>query len=365
MLPEELVDLVSKTVHQKAETQTLELKAAHVDCPKRLYDTLSSFSNQASGGILLFGIDEAKSFEVVGVYDLQSLQKKVTEQCNQMEPPVRAVFTVAEVDGKPVCSAEIPAIDLLERPCYYKGAGRVKGSYIRVGDADLPMTDYELYSYEAFRKHLYNDERSIERASLKVLNQDVLQRYVLEKRIDRPGFGKLSEPEQYKLLNITRNGTPTLAAVLNFAIYPQGYLPQLGITAIVVPGTEIGSLAEDSARFLDNKRIEAQNIVILLAIHRNIFDKIDQVTNRLCPCARAFAQLRQTCLQRCKNTVKYLLVVRVDQAAKRLKCDRHIVGFEVAALTDPCGEQIFIGDEVADILPNGIHRFGIVFGQIR
>lgn len=256
MLPEELIDLVFKTVHQKAETQTLELKAAHVDCPKRLYDTLSSFSNQDSGGILLFGVDETKSFEVVGVYDLQSLQKKVTEQCNQMEPPVRAVFTVAEMDGRPVCSAEIPAIDLSERPCYYKGAGRVKGSYIRVGDADLPMTDYELYSYEAFRKHLYDDERPIERASLKVLNQDVLQRYVLEKRIDRPGFGKLSEPEQYELLNITRNGTPTLAAVLNFAIYPQGYLPQLSITAIVVPGTEIGSLAEDSARFLDNKRIE-------------------------------------------------------------------------------------------------------------
>ena len=188
MLPEELVDLVSKTVRQKAETQTLELKAAHMDCPKRLYDTLSSFSNQDSGGILLFGVDEAKSFEVVGVYDLQSLQKKVTEQCNQMEPPVRAVFTVAEVDGKPVCSAEIPAIDLSERPCYYKGAGRVKGSYIRVGDADLPMTDYELYSYESFRKHLYDDERPVKRSSLKVLNQDVLQRYVLEKRIDRPGF---------------------------------------------------------------------------------------------------------------------------------------------------------------------------------
>lgn len=256
MLPEELIDLAYKTIHQKAETQTLELKAAHVDCPKRLYDTLSSFSNQDSGGTLLFGVDETKSFEIVGVYDLQSLQKKVTEQCNQMEPPVRAVFTVAEIDGKPICSAEIPAIDLSERPCYYKGAGRVKGSYIRVGDADLPMTDYELYSYEAFRKHLYDDERSIERASLNVLNQDVLQRYVLEKRIDRPGFGKLPEAEQYELLNITRNGIPTLAAVLNFAIYPQGYLPQLGITAIVVPGTEIGSLAEDSARFLDNKRIE-------------------------------------------------------------------------------------------------------------
>ena len=55
-------------------------------------------------------------------------------------------FSFAEVDGLPVCSAEIPAIDLSECPCYYKGAGRMKGSYIRVGDADLPMTDYELYS---------------------------------------------------------------------------------------------------------------------------------------------------------------------------------------------------------------------------
>lgn len=257
MLTEELLDLVRQTVRQKAETQTLEVKAAHVGCPQRLYDSLSAFSNQDSGGILLFGVDESKGFEIVGVYDLQDLQKKVTEQCNQMEPPVRAVFTVAEVEGIPICSAEIPAIDLTERPCYYRGAGRVKGSFIRVGDADLPMTDYELYSYEAFRRHLHDDERPIERAGLDVLNQDALQRYLLDRRIERPGFGKMSEEQQYEMLNITRNGVPTLAAMLNFGLYPQGYLPQLAITAIVVPGREIGELAAgDSARFLDNKRIE-------------------------------------------------------------------------------------------------------------
>src|SRR5699024_5110251 len=174
-----------------------------------------------------------------------------------MEPPVRAVFTVAEAEGLPVCAAEIPAVDLSERPCDYKGAGRVKGSYIRVGDADLPMTDYELYSYEAFRKHLHDDERPIQRASLSTLNQDALQRYLLDRRVDRPGFGRLDEAQQMEMLNITRDGVPTLAAVLNFGIYPQGYLPQLGITAIVVPGKEIGETAQgDAARFLDHKRIE-------------------------------------------------------------------------------------------------------------
>lgn len=58
-----------------------------------------------------------------------------------------------------------------------------------------------------------------------------------------------------EMLNITRNGVPTLAAVLNFCLYPQGFFPQLGITAIVVPGTEIGDVDQDSARFIDNKRI--------------------------------------------------------------------------------------------------------------
>ena len=58
------------------------------------------------------------------------------------------------------------------------------------------------------------------------------------------------------MLNITRDGVPTLADMLNFALYPQGHFPQLGITAIVVPGTQIGDTAADYARFTNNKRIE-------------------------------------------------------------------------------------------------------------
>ena len=256
MLPEELVELAQHVCRNKSEGQTIEIKAAHVDCPKRLYDTLSSFSNQDMGGIILFGIDETADYQVVGVYDAQDLQKKVTSQCMQMEPPVRAVFTLAEMEGKLICSAEIPSIDISERPCYYQGAGRMKGAYIRVGDSDQTMTDYELYSYEAFRKHLHDDERPVPRASLSMLDQNLLQQYVLQKSVERPGFSQLPQEQAYEMLNLTRDGVPTLAAVLNFGLYPQGYFPQLGITAIVVPGTEIGAVGTDSSRFLDNKRIE-------------------------------------------------------------------------------------------------------------
>lgn len=255
MLTEELLELANKICKQKAEEQTVELKSAQFGCPKRLYDTLSAFSNQDSGGVLVFGIDEEPDFQVVGVYDPQDLQKKVTEQCLQMEPPVRAVFTLAEYQEKIICAAEIPAIDITERPCYYRGAGRTKGSFVRVGDADLPMTDYELYRYEAFRKHFHDDERPVERATLQFLDTEKIRSYLEKMRADRPGFSKLTQDQALEMLNITRDGVPTLAAILNFGIYPQGFFPQLCITAIVVPGTEIGDTDSDSARFIDNKRI--------------------------------------------------------------------------------------------------------------
>ena len=256
MLTQELIQLASMIMRLKAEGQTIEVKSANKGCLQRLYDTLSSFSNQDTGGTIVFGIDEKQDFAPVGVYDLQDLQKNVTEQCTQMEPPVRAVFTVAEIEGVSICSAEIPGVDFSERPCYYKGRGRTKGSYIRVGDADLPMTDYELYSFEAFRKHLHDDERPIERASMSTLDAARIQSYLLQKKLERPGFAQLPEDQSLEMLNVTRDGTPTLAAVMNFCVYPQGYLPQLAITAVVVPGTEIGEHDGIESRFLDNKRIE-------------------------------------------------------------------------------------------------------------
>lgn len=256
MLSLELKDLVKKIIDTKAESQNIEVKAAHGGTPKRLYDTLSSFSNQDGGGIIVFGLDEQQGFKPVGVYDLQDIQKKVTEQCNQMVPQIRAIFTITEYEGNAICSAEIPSVDMTNRPCYYAGAGKMKGSYVRVGDADLPMTDYEIYSYEAFKKHVHDDERPIERADFSYLRKLDIDNYILQMKLNRPGFSKLSEDQMFELLSITRNKVPTLAAVLNFGIYPQGFLPQLAITAIVVPGESIGDVTEDGTRFLDNKRIE-------------------------------------------------------------------------------------------------------------
>ena len=105
MLPAELEHLVEDVVDKKCERQNIELKRASFGTPEKLYDTLSSFSNQNGGGIILFGIDEKNDFEITGVYDAQDLQTQVTNQALQMEPVVRPVFTVAQVAGKTVVVA--------------------------------------------------------------------------------------------------------------------------------------------------------------------------------------------------------------------------------------------------------------------
>lgn len=206
--------------------------------------------------MIYFGIDEKEDFKEVGVYDPQDIQKKINEQCLQMEPRVRPLLTVVEKNGRYFVSAEIPGIDLTERPCFYRGKGRMKGAYIRVGDSDEPMTEYEVYSYEAYRKKYQDDVREVTRASLAALNQQLLERYINLLKDGRPNFSGMNTDAIYNLMSIKRDNEITLSAAMVFSPYPQAYFPQLCITAIVVPGNEIGDAGSNGERFLDNQRIE-------------------------------------------------------------------------------------------------------------
>ncbi len=252
----ELLELVRKIQSFNCEFQTIEVKTANQGCPKKLYDTLSSFSNQDDGGIIVFGLSEKDDFAVLGVYDVQDLQKKVTEQCKEMEPIVWALFSVCEIDGKMVVSAEIPGTDISERPVFYKGAGRMRGSYIRVGESDEPMSEYEIYSYEAFRKRIRDDIRVVSNAKLSLFDTEKLNEYISAVKSERINLANnVSDEEIMELMGITVDGVPTLAGVMTFSKYPQGYFPQLCITAVCIPGLEMGDTDDEQVRFTDNRRI--------------------------------------------------------------------------------------------------------------
>ena len=256
MTKEELIEKLDMIQKIKSESSTLEIKSAQNGCPQHLYDTLSSFSNQDEGGVIIFGIDESQDYKEVGVYDSQDIQKKINEQCLQMEPIVRPLLTVVQRNNKTFVSAEIPSVDLADRPVFYKGRGRLKGSYTRVGDSDEPMTEYEVYSYEAYRKKYQDDIRTVQRVTLSSLKQEKLNYYIDLLKKDKPNLANLDNKTIYELMSITRNNEVTLSSTMLFSPYPQAYFPQLCITAIAVPGTEIGDTGDLGERFLDNQRIE-------------------------------------------------------------------------------------------------------------
>ena len=73
-------------------------------------------------------------------------------------------------------------------------------------------------------------------------------------------MGKNLSEKILKLNGIIENSTgkirPTLAGMMVFGEYPQGYLPQLFIACVVVPGRKLGDIGEMGQRFDDNKRVE-------------------------------------------------------------------------------------------------------------
>ncbi|MBR5231057.1 MAG: putative DNA binding domain-containing protein [Clostridia bacterium] len=288
MVENELRELIKQIQLRGCESQTTEVKSANGGCPEKLYDTISSFSNQNSGGVFVFGLNEKEDFKKVGVYNAQDLQKRVMEYCEQMTPVVRPIFTVYDEGGMVFVAAEIPPVDITDRPCFKTAKGRLHGSYIRVGDADKPMTEYEVYSYEAFRKKYQDDVRGIERASFATLDQTKLDAYIALKVKERPHLALTSPTQQYELTGITRDGQITMTAILLFGIYPQAFFPQLSIIATCVPNEKMGIVDNAGNRFLDSKRFEGtlpdmlDGALTFVRTNTRVATKIDPLTgNRI------------------------------------------------------------------------------------
>lgn len=118
------------------------------------------------------------------------------------------------------------------------------------------MTEYEIYSYEAFRRKYEDEIRIVERAEADDLNQDSLLRHELALKSERPHFARMDESHILELTSVLRNGKPTLAGIMLFSTYPQAFFPQLSIIATRIPGTQIGDTRPNEERFIDNARIE-------------------------------------------------------------------------------------------------------------
>lgn len=259
MLEEEIRELIEKVRRQQCESQCVEVKSAAKGCPERLYDTFSAFANQDEGGVILFGLDESQGFAKVGVYDAKNLQTRLAEAGEEMTPIVRPVVSIYEEEGKQFVVAEIPPLDVSERPCFKTARGRLKGAFIRVGEADKPMSEYEVYSYEAYRRQTHDELRPLPDVTEALIDETLVEAYLALRQQGRTNFAAAMTREQlWSTMGLLREGKFTMLALLLFGCYPQATFPQLGIVACRVAGEAMGGLGENGERFLDSVRIEGR-----------------------------------------------------------------------------------------------------------
>ncbi len=242
------------------ETDMIEAKTALLGFPKKCYDTFSSFSNRY-GGIIIFGLNESENFKTEGVYDVNDLQKQITNLCSDvMEPVIRSDIISFEFEGKNILAVKIEEIPQSQKPCYYKPAGIKNGSYTRVGDRDDRMTDYELYALQSYNGHVFDDIRPNKKASVSDLNSEDLNLYIEKIKNSKPNFSKNSFSKCLSLCGITTSNKdevyPTLAGTMIFGDYPQSYYPQLFVACARIPGIILGDTGDLGERFIDNKRVE-------------------------------------------------------------------------------------------------------------
>jgi ATP-dependent DNA helicase RecG len=229
--------------------------------PKRLFEPFSAFAN-SGGGVLLFGLNEEGDFSVTGVGDVQRLQEEITHQASEMEPILRPQFNVDEIDGKTVVAVEVDETPASQKPCFYKPSGLPKGAYLRVGNTNRQMTEYEVFGFLSGRGQPTYDEEIVAKATLDDLDRKLLDDYLNGLRQVRPDAGFLDgsfEEVLTRLHVVGRDGEivhPTLAGLLMFGKYPQEFFPQLMITFVQYFGTTEEEKTPRGERFLDNRRFE-------------------------------------------------------------------------------------------------------------
>ncbi|PRQ10981.1 DNA-binding protein [Corynebacterium sp. 13CS0277] len=225
---------------------------------KSVLDTLSAWSNTA-GGYLIIGLAEGDGeFLPVADFDAKSHRDKLLSRCQELTPMVRlqvTIVTVSDAAGTyPVLLAWVPELPPRLKPCFVTSRGLYRGSYLRVGDADHLMSNYEIDRLMEEHTQPRWDEMPVDGATVDDLDPAILEPFLQHERRARPRTFADGTDRALERLRITNHGVPTVAAIATMGIYPQQYHPRIGAVFCRYPGTDKAT-APDGLRMLDNRQL--------------------------------------------------------------------------------------------------------------
>ncbi len=256
-----LESLVEEVRSVGTDTSSIEVKAAVGKLPRTVAETLSAFCN-GSGGTLILGLVEAAGFRPAPGFDAVRMREALARaSADDIAPPVRSAIEIVPFEGAYVVVAHIPEIDPVSKPCYVKDRGEYQGSFIRGGDGDRKLTEYEVGLLRANRGQPRHDRDPVDEASMADLDEDTVTALLRRVRRRQPrAFRSVPDEVALQRLGVLVQGrpgrdalVPSLAGLLTLGVYPQQFFPQLNVTFVVLPAAFKGVTPEGAPRFIDNR----------------------------------------------------------------------------------------------------------------
>lgn len=263
MEPDGLSRLVAELRSVGSDTHSVEVKSAVGKLPKSLCETLSAFSNGA-GGTVVLGLDEGTGFRPVPGFDAVKMREALARACaDDVHPPVRGEIEILPFEGADVVVAYVPEISPLSKPAYVRGRGEYQGSFIRGGDGDRKLSDYEVGLLHANRGQPRDDREPVADASAADLEDDAVAALLRRMRRHQPrAFRSVPDEVALRRLGVlvpagpdSDRLVPSLAGLLTLGAYPQEFFPQLNVTFVVLPSDQAGVVPEGGPRFIDNRSL--------------------------------------------------------------------------------------------------------------
>jgi ATP-dependent DNA helicase RecG len=262
------LDLITAVRNGEFEDANIEVKRAQRGLPQRLYETLSAFSNQAGGGVILLGVDESAGFRLTGVEAVQTVISELTDLAGKMIPPLALGISPVEMEGNTVIAVEVPECEYQHKPCHYGPSGMQGGSFLRVGNQNRRMSAYEVFTFITGRGQPAFDQELVKKASIEDLDKVALEAYFSRLKQNRYGLWQRLRLEEKDLVErllaleiLGRDGEklhPTLAGLLAFGTWPQKHIPALMITFVRYQGIDRSEKGSRGERFIDNAQFEGR-----------------------------------------------------------------------------------------------------------
>ena len=238
------------------DTQTCEVKEAARHIPSTITDTLSAFSNGA-GGTIILGISEKNGFTPVAGFNARAMQEALNAECEKLTPRVRPDIEILPFEGVNVLVAAVPPMPLRDKPCYISTKGRYQGSYIRTGDGDRRLTQYEVDRLIEDHEQPTFDNDIVPDATIDDLDPALVSQFIARQRNLYPRLFATRDDRTILInMHVIRKGSdgtvrPTLGGLLALGLFPQQFFPRLNVTFTAFPGTTKAEVVDEEKRFLD------------------------------------------------------------------------------------------------------------------